>query len=176
MVGNRRQLQGSRAVFMGAVSREGTHRRPQKRLARRLEEIAKAVGGGYCRLQMPLGLARTVRETVVGRRLSAPEGGLYLPPYQCIPEGGCEFFSRRGCGACDESFFLRGVGCCALTARDPARAATHHAPGPALHLSCPCPPPLHLSLAAVQCAMHLLPAQPCRRRGRGCRGRGAGGP
>ena len=35
-------------------------RRPQKRLDRRLEEVAKAVGGGYCRLQMPLKLALAV--------------------------------------------------------------------------------------------------------------------
>ena len=31
---------------------KGPHRRPQRRLGRRLEEVAKAVGGGYCRLQM----------------------------------------------------------------------------------------------------------------------------
>ena len=36
---------------------KGPHRRPQRRLGRRLEEVAKAVGGGYCRLQMPLRLA-----------------------------------------------------------------------------------------------------------------------
>ena len=41
---------------------------PQKRLDKRLEEVAKAVGGGYCRLQMPLRLALGVRETVAGRR------------------------------------------------------------------------------------------------------------
>ena len=42
---------------------------------RRLEEVAKAVGGGYCRLQMPLKLALGVRETVAGHRLGAREGG-----------------------------------------------------------------------------------------------------
>ena len=31
----------------------GGGRQPQKRLDRRLEEVAKAVGGGCCRLQMP---------------------------------------------------------------------------------------------------------------------------
>ena len=36
---------------------EGPPRRPQRRLGKRLEEVAKAVGGGYCRLQMPLRLA-----------------------------------------------------------------------------------------------------------------------
>ena len=36
---------------------KGPHRRPQQRLDRRLEEVAKAVGGGYSRLQMPLRLA-----------------------------------------------------------------------------------------------------------------------
>ena len=32
-------------------------RRPQTVLDRRLEEVAEAVGGGYCRLQLPLRLA-----------------------------------------------------------------------------------------------------------------------
>ena len=38
----------------GALEGKGPQRRPQQRLGRRLEEVAKAVGGGYCRLQMPL--------------------------------------------------------------------------------------------------------------------------
>ena len=38
----------------GAFEGKGLQRRPQKRLGRRLEEVAEAVGGGYCRLQMPL--------------------------------------------------------------------------------------------------------------------------
>ena len=49
-------------------------RRPRRRLGRRLEEVAEAVGGGYCRLQMPLRPALSVRETVAGRRLGALEG------------------------------------------------------------------------------------------------------
>ena len=40
----------------GAVGRKG----PRRRLDRQLEEVAKAVGGGYCRLQMPLRLALAV--------------------------------------------------------------------------------------------------------------------
>ena len=40
--------------------------RPKERLNQRLEEVAKAVGGGYCRLQMPLRLALSVRGTVAG--------------------------------------------------------------------------------------------------------------
>ena len=48
-------------------------RRPQKRLGRRLEEVAEAVGGGYCRLQMPLRLALGVRGTVAGHGLVALE-------------------------------------------------------------------------------------------------------
>ena len=51
---------------------EGPQRRPQQRLGRRLEEVAKAVGGGYCRLQMPLQLALANRGTVAGRRLPPP--------------------------------------------------------------------------------------------------------
>ena len=38
-----------------------------------MEEVAKAVGGGYCRLQMPLKLALAVRGTVAGHRLGALE-------------------------------------------------------------------------------------------------------
>ena len=51
---------------------------PQQRLGRRLEEVAEAVGGGYCRLQMPLGLALAAWGTVAGHRLGALEGG--VPP------------------------------------------------------------------------------------------------
>ena len=54
---------------------EGPQRRPHRRLGRRLEEAAKAVGGGYCWLQMPLRLALGVRGTVTGHGLGAPGGG-----------------------------------------------------------------------------------------------------
>ena len=65
---------------------KGPKRRPQKRSDRRLEEVAKAVGGGYCRLQMPLKPALGVRGTVAGHRRGALEGaGGYLPAFQCIP-------------------------------------------------------------------------------------------
>ena len=53
---------------------KGPQRRPQRRLGRRLEEVAKAVGGGYCRLQMPLRLALGVR-------------GRYLTPAPPVAEG-----------------------------------------------------------------------------------------
>ena len=62
---------------------KGPQRRPQKRLDRRLEEVAKA-GGGYCRLQMPLRLALGVRGTVAGHRPGGLKGGT-SPPFQCIP-------------------------------------------------------------------------------------------
>ena len=55
-----------RAQRHGCIKREGTSEAPQKRLDRQLEVVAKAVGGGYCRLQMPLKLALAVRETVAG--------------------------------------------------------------------------------------------------------------
>ena len=64
-----------------ALEGEGHQRRPQRRLDRRLEEVAKAVGGGYCRLQMPLKLALGVRGTVAGHRLGALERGGCLPPF-----------------------------------------------------------------------------------------------
>ena len=62
---------GGRAALEG----KGPPRRPRRRLGRRLEEVAEAVGGGYCRLQMPLRVALGVRETVAGHRLDALEGG-----------------------------------------------------------------------------------------------------
>ena len=66
-----------------ALEGEGPQRRPQRRLGRQLEEVAKAVGGGYCRLQMPL--APGVRTTVAWRRLGTLEGG--LPMHPCDPQG-----------------------------------------------------------------------------------------
>ena len=48
---------------------------------RRLEEVAKAVGGGYCLLQMPLNLALAVRGTVAGDRLGARSPP---PPPLCV--------------------------------------------------------------------------------------------
>ena len=65
---------------------KGPERRPQKRLGRRLEEVAKAVGGGYCRLQIPLKPALGVKGTVAGHRLGALEGGPPLfPIHPCPP-------------------------------------------------------------------------------------------
>ena len=61
---------------MGSEARDAVEGQgPQRRLGRRLEEVAEAVGGGYCRLPMPLKLALGVRETVAGCRLGALEGG-----------------------------------------------------------------------------------------------------
>ena len=54
---------------------KGPLRRPQKPLDSRLEEVAKAVGGCYCRLQMPFKLALAVRETVAEHRMGALDGG-----------------------------------------------------------------------------------------------------
>ena len=73
-----------------ALEGKGPQRRPQKRLVRRLEEVAEAVGGGYCRLQMPVKLALGVRGTVAGHKPSALEGGWGgpTPPFQCIPGQG----------------------------------------------------------------------------------------
>ena len=75
---------GDRFILVGLGGRDasegkGPQRRSQKRLGRRLEEVAKAVGGGYCRLQMPLRPALGVRGTVGGHRLGALEGGTSPP-------------------------------------------------------------------------------------------------
>ena len=48
----------------GGVGREGASEAGRRRLGRRLEEVAEAVGG-CCRLQMPLKPALAVRGTVV---------------------------------------------------------------------------------------------------------------
>ena len=69
----------------GALEGKGPQTRPQRRLDGRLEEVAKAVGGGYCRLQTPLRPALGVRETVAGHWLGAQEGGGGLPHFQCVP-------------------------------------------------------------------------------------------
>ena len=76
-----------RSWTQGCSSRKGALDVAQRRLGRRLGEVAEAVGGGYCRLQMPLSLALAVRGTVAGRRLDALEvggGGGVLPPFQCM--------------------------------------------------------------------------------------------
>ena len=72
---------GVRGGDRDASERKGPQRQPQQRLDRRLEEVAQAVGGGYCRLQMPLRPALGVRGTVAGR----PRGG--GSPLQCISLG-----------------------------------------------------------------------------------------
>ena len=67
---------GHRAVQLPtAVCGVPPQRRPRQQLDRRLEAVAKAVGSGYCRLQMPLKPALAVRGTVAGRRLGTLFGG-----------------------------------------------------------------------------------------------------
>ena len=79
-----------RGMGRDALEGKGPQRRPQRWFNRRSEEVAKAVGGGYCRLQMPLTLTLGVGQTVAGHRLSALEGGGggTSPPFQCIPGHG----------------------------------------------------------------------------------------
>ena len=90
--------QGGRGAFEG--------KGPQRRSDRPLEEVAKAVGGDYYRLQMPLRLSLGVRETVAGRRLGALDGG---SPFQCTPEtgvrGGGVLCSGGGGGPASALFF-----------------------------------------------------------------------
>ena len=81
-----------------ALAGKGPQRRPQRRFDRGLEEVAKAVGGGYCRLQMLLKLALGIRETVAGQRLGSLEGGgVTSPPPPSAKErtGDCPG-SRKG--------------------------------------------------------------------------------
>ena len=68
-----------------ALEGKGSQRRSKKRLDRRLGEVAKAVGGGYCRLQMPLKLALGVREQWLGVGWAPWEGGEVPPPLPMHP-------------------------------------------------------------------------------------------
>ena len=89
----------------------------QRRLGRRLEEVAKAVGGGYCRLQMPLKPALADRETAAGRWLGGLEaGGGGSPPSNAslpLPSWGHPLLAiRRAMAECSGA-------CCALSASCP---------------------------------------------------------
>ena len=65
-------------------------------MRRRLGEVVKAVGGGYCQLQMPSKLALGVRETVARPRLGALEaGGGTTSPLPMHPFGGGGGANRR---------------------------------------------------------------------------------
>ena len=81
---------GRTAHKQGCSRREGIPkavRRAVRQAVRRLEEVAKAVGGGYCRLQMPLKPALRVRVTVAGHRLGALEGVPAPPPMHPWTQG-----------------------------------------------------------------------------------------
>ena len=87
---------GWSSLTRDASEGKGPQRRPQKQLdSRQLEGVAEAVGGGYCRLQMPLKLAPGVRGIVPGHRLGAleGEGGTSLPSNASLP-----LIPRRGGG------------------------------------------------------------------------------
>ena len=71
-----------------ALEGKGPQRWPWRRWDRRLEGVAKAVDGGYCRLRIPLKPALGISGTVAGRRLGALEGGGVPPPlpmHRCPP-------------------------------------------------------------------------------------------
>ena len=70
---------------MDALEGKGPPRRPQKRLDRQLEEVAKAVGIGYCQLQMPLKLALAVREGG-GGYVSPSSNASLIPPLPAKPQ------------------------------------------------------------------------------------------
>ena len=94
---------------------------PEERLNQRLEEVAKAVGGGYCRLQLPLKLALAVRGTVAGHRLGALEGG-YPPPFKCIPGGG------GGANQNDRLVALMAMSGCPTNSGQKQEKISHHIP------------------------------------------------
>ena len=55
-----------------ALEGKEPQRRPQKRFGRQLEEVAKGVGGGYCRLQMPLTGGGGLCTRAIAQRSFAP--------------------------------------------------------------------------------------------------------
>ena len=71
---------GQEGLPRDALEGKGPQGRLQKRLGRRLKEVAKAVAGGYCWGQMPLKPAPLVRETVAGHKQGALERGGGGPP------------------------------------------------------------------------------------------------
>ena len=73
----------------GCIRREGAEGWPQKQLDRRLEEVAKAVGGGYCRLQMPLKTALGARKTVLGVGWAPWRGAGVPSPLPMHPTSSC---------------------------------------------------------------------------------------
>ena len=76
-----------------ALEGKGPQRQPQKPLDRPPKEVAKAVGGGYCRLQMPLtpALLSGRQWLGIGWAPCTRRGAGYLPAFQCIPGcGGAE--------------------------------------------------------------------------------------
>ena len=64
---------------MDTLEGKGPQRRPQKPLARRLEEVAKAVGGGYCRLHIPFEPGTCRQGDMAWHRQGALDGGTFAP-------------------------------------------------------------------------------------------------
>ena len=79
--------EAARAEGRDALEGMAHRRRHQKRLDRRLEEVAKAVGGGYCRLQMPLTLALGVRGQWLGISWGPWRGGTSPRSNASLAEG-----------------------------------------------------------------------------------------
>ena len=57
---------GGGEAGQGYIRREGIQTWSQRRVDRRLEGVAKAVGGGYCRLPMPLSMALAIERQWLG--------------------------------------------------------------------------------------------------------------
>ena len=90
--GSRRRRASNRDALEG----NAPQRRPQKRLDRRLEEVAKAVGGGYCRLNMPFKLVLAVMGAPHRRAaLTRCSTILTAPPHQATCGRRCTTCSTR---------------------------------------------------------------------------------
>ena len=147
-----------------ALEGKEPQRRPQRRLGRRLEEVAKAVGGGYYWSQMPRRPAFAVRETVAGHRLGTLKGGGggWLPPFQCIRR--CLSYSRCLCASppsWDVCRCSEGAGGAAAT----GAGARHGRP--------PLPPPDPQAHARGCACDRVGPSSPAPGHG-GCGGGGGG--
>ena len=76
LIPDKQHVTGDWGRGQGCNRKEGT----SEAVRQAVGGVAKAVRGGYCRLQMPLKLALAVREAVAGHRLGALEGGGVPPP------------------------------------------------------------------------------------------------
>ena len=120
--------------------------------------MPKRLGGGYCRLQMPLRLARAVRGTVTGRRLGALEGITPPPPFKRKPSAPQKHVTlpiHRALRGCSPTL-PPPPGARPRSSLDPAGVVLRSWPPPASYNKIKCPP-----VVGGRRAGRPAPAPPC---------------